>query len=397
MERRAWRALAALVASALLAGALAGCAPKQETEQGGDAQKEPYRIGVVVSLTGTYAGLGIPEKQAMEMERDRINAEGGVNGHPIELIFEDDATDPAKAAAAATKLIEQDGVLAIIGATGTAQTMAMRSEIQRAGVPQVSMAGGSVITAQFDPLVFQTPWPNRIVVPYVLKALARKGLTRIAVISDSGGYGKDGHDIIVKEAPGAGISIVADETFNPGDTDMSSQLTKIRAANPDAVLMWNAGKEAALVAKGMKQLGMTQPLFGGPGNGRKEFIDGAGDAAEGFRFAAGKILVPSAYGTDSEAYRVATEFIDSYTAKWGKAPDIFAGHAYDAFLIVVDALKRVDGDVTPEKIRDAIEQTKGLVGVGGTFTYSPTDHNGLTESELVLYRIENGAWVLDEQ
>lgn len=397
MERRTWRALAALVASALLAGALAGCAPKQETDQGGGAQKEPYRIGVVVSLTGTYAGLGIPEKQAMEMERDRINAEGGVNGHPIELIFEDDATDPAKAAAAATKLIEQDGVLAIIGATGTAQTMAMRSEIQRAGVPQVSMAGGSVITAQFDPLVFQTPWPNRIVVPYVLKALARKGLTRIAVISDSGGYGKDGHDIIVKEAPGAGISIVADETFNPGDTDMSSQLTKIRAANPDAVLMWNAGKEAALVAKGMKQLGMTQPLFGGPGNGRKEFIDGAGDAAEGFRFAAGKILVPSAYGTDSEAYRVATEFIDSYTAKWGKAPDIFAGHAYDAFLIVVDALKRVDGDVTPEKIRDAIEQTKGLVGVGGTFTYSPTDHNGLTESELVLYRIENGAWVLDEQ
>jgi len=397
MERRASRVLAALVASALLAGVLAGCAPKQETDQGGGAQKEPYRIGVVVSLTGTYAGLGIPEKQAMEMERDRINAEGGVNGHPIELIFEDDATDPAKAAAAATKLIEQDGVLAIIGATGTAQTMAMRSEIQRAGVPQVSMAGGSVITAQFDPLVFQTPWPNRIVVPYVLKTMARKGLTRIAVISDSGGYGKDGHDIIVKEAPGAGISIVADETFNPGDTDMSSQLTKIRAANPDAVLMWNAGKEAALVAKGMKQLGMTQPLFGGPGNGRKEFIDGAGDAAEGFRFAAGKILVPSAYGTDSEAYRVATEFIDSYTAKWGKAPDIFAGHAYDAFLIVVDALKRVDGDVTPEKIRDAIEQTKGLVGVGGTFTYSPTDHNGLTESELVLYRIENGAWVLDEQ
>lgn len=397
MGRRAQRVLAALAASALLGGALAGCAPKQGAEGGGETQKEPYRIGVVVSLTGTYAGLGIPEKQAMEMERDRINAEGGVNGHPIELIFEDDATDPAKAAAATAKLIEQDGVLAIIGATGTAQTMAMRSEIQRAGVPQVSMAGGSVITAEFDPLVFQTPWPNRIVVPFVLKAMARKGLKRIAVISDSGGYGKDGHDIILKEASASGVSVVADETFNPGDTDVSSQLTKIRAADPDAVLMWNAGKEAALVAKGMEQLGMTQPLFGGPGNGRKEFIEGAGAAAEGFRFAAGKILVPSAYGTDSEAYRVATEFIDSYTAKWGKAPDIFAGHAYDAFLIVVDALRRVEGDVTPDKLRAAIEQTKGLVGVGGTFTYSPTDHNGLTESELVLYRIENGAWVLDEQ
>ncbi|MDI6711787.1 MAG: ABC transporter substrate-binding protein [Anaerosomatales bacterium] len=397
MERRAWRTLASLVAAALLAGAVAGCAPKQEPEEGGGAQKEPYRIGVVVSLTGTYAGLGIPEKQAMEMERDRINSEGGVNGHPIELIFEDDATDPAKAAAATTKLIEQDGVLAIIGATGTAQTMAMRSEIQRAGVPQVSMAGGSVITAQFDPLVFQTPWPNRIVVPFILKTMAKKGYKKIAVISDTGGFGKDGHDIIVKEAPAAGISVVADETFNPGDTDVSSQLTKIRAADPDAVLMWNAGKEAALVVKGMRQLGMKQPLFGSHGNARKEFIEGAGSAAEGFVFPAGKILVPEAYGAGTESYRVATSFIDAYTKKYGTPPDTFAGHAYDAFLIVVDALKRVEGDVTPEKLRNAIEQTKGLVGVGGTFTYSPTDHNGLTESELVLYRIENGAWVLDEQ
>jgi branched-chain amino acid transport system substrate-binding protein len=275
--------------------------------------------------------------------------------------------------------------------------MAMRAEVQRAGVPQVSMAGGSVITDQLDAMVFQTPWPNRIVVPFVLKAMARKGLRNIALISDTGGCGKDGHAIIVKEAPAAGITIVADETFNPGDTDMSSQLTKIRAAKPDAVLMWNAGKEAALIAKGMKQLGMTQPLFGGPGNGRKEFIQGAGDGAEGFRFAAGKILVPSAYGTDTEAYRVATGFIESFMEKYGEAPDIFAGHAYDAFLIVVDALKRIDGEPTPAKLRDAIEQTNGLVGVGGTFTYSPKDHNGLTESELVLYRVENGAWVLDEQ
>ncbi|MCX8007110.1 MAG: ABC transporter substrate-binding protein [Coriobacteriia bacterium] len=397
MRGKPVRALAALTAIVLASAGLAGCGAKQEAGGGGETKKEPYRIGVVVSLTGTYAGLGTPEKQAMEMERDRINAEGGVNGHPIELIFEDDATDPAKAAAAATKLIDQDGVIAIIGATGTAQTMAMRSEIQRAGVPQVSMAGGSVITDQFDPLVFQTPWPNRVVVPFVLKAIAKKGYTKIALISDTGGFGKDGHDIIVKEAPAAGITIVADETFNPGDTDVSSQLTKIRAANPDAVLMWNAGKEAALVAKGMKQLGMKQPLFGGHGNARKEFIEGAGDAAEGFVFAAGKILIPEAYGTGTEAYKVATDFIESFNAKYGKAPDTFAGHAHDALMIVVDALRRVEGEVTPAKLRDAIEQTKGLVGVGGTFTFSSTDHNGLSESDIVLYRVENGAWVLDER
>ncbi|MGB4592664.1 MAG: ABC transporter substrate-binding protein [Coriobacteriia bacterium] len=392
--KRTFRTVVTLAVAIALVGALAGCAKSDDDATGGTA--EPYRIGAILSLTGTYAGLGIPEEQAIKLEVERVNEGGGINGHPIEVIYEDDATDPAKGVAAATRLIEQEGVIAIIGATGTGQTMGLRSEIQRAGIPQVSMAGGSVVTDDLDPLVFQTPWPNRIVVPFTLSALKDRGYTKIAVISDTGGYGVDGRDVIVSNVAAAGITIVADETFNPGDTDMTAQLTKIKGASPDAVLMWNAGKEAAIVAKNMKQLGMEQPLYGSPGNGRKEFIDGAGDAGEGFRFAAGKVLVPEAYEKDSTAYQVATDFISRYTDKWGTAPDIFAGHAYDAFLVVTDGLSRVDGEVTPAALRDAIERTSGLVGVGGTFNYSAKDHNGLTTDELVIYRVEGGTWVLDE-
>ncbi len=391
--RRGW--LAMVVVLALGATLITGCA-KDDTNATDDAAAEPYRIGAVLSLTGTYAGLGMPEKNAIELEVARVNDAGGIDGHPVEVIYEDDATDPAKAVAAAARLIDQENVLAIIGATGTGQTMAIRSEIARAGVPQVSMAGGSVVTDDFDPLVFQTPWPNRIVVPFTLKALKERGLVKVALMSDTGGYGVDGHDIIVKDAAAAGVQVVEDQTFNPGDTDMTAQLTKIKAASPDVVLMWNAGKEAAIVAKNMQQLGMKTPLVGSPGNGRKEFIDGAGAAAEGFRFAAGKVLVPDAYGQDSMAYKVATDFISRYTEAYDAAPDIFAGHAYDAFLVVTNALGRVEGDVTPASVRDAIESTNGLVGIGGTFTYSATDHNGLTESELVFYRIEGSTWVLDQ-
>jgi branched-chain amino acid transport system substrate-binding protein len=398
------RVLAALMVAATVFGVV-GCATSGSTSDTGATQsREPIKIGAVVSLTGTYAGLGVPERNAIEMEVAAINAAGGIGGRQLEVFYEDDATDPAKAQAATTRLIEQEKVIAIIGATGTGQTMGMRGDIDRAGIPQVSMAGGNAITAQLDPLVFQTPWPNRVVVPFTLSYMKAQGITRIALLSDSGGYGKDGRQVVVDDVAKYGITIVADETFNAGDTDMSTQLTKIKAKAPQAVWMWAAGKEGAIIAKNAMDLGRVwgsngdedARIFGTPGNGRKEFVDGAGAAAEGFTFAAGRILAPESYGEGSKAYALAQDFIDRYTKQYKKAPDIFAGHAFDAITIVADALKRAGTDPTGSSLRDAIEATKGLIGVGGTFTYSATDHNGLTEKDLVIYRIENGAWKVVE-
>ena len=112
----------------------AAAAPRGRAAAGG-AAKQPIKIGAILSLTGSYAGLGAPEKQALDLEVKRINDAGGVNGRPIEVVIVDDATDAPKAEAAATKLIDQDKVVAILGATGTSGTMAMRSEVDRAGVP----------------------------------------------------------------------------------------------------------------------------------------------------------------------------------------------------------------------------------------------------------------------
>ena len=199
-------AMGVLVAAlaAALAVALVGCSAGTANKTAEKASTEPIKIGVIVSLTGTNAGLGDPEKKTIEMEVKRINDAGGINGRPIETIFEDDGTDEAKAVAAASKLIEQDKVVAIIGASGTGQSMAVRSEIDRAGIPQLSMAGGSAITAKLDPLVFQTPWSNTLVVPYTLDYLKKQGITKIGVISDTGGFGKDGAAVIASDAPAAG-------------------------------------------------------------------------------------------------------------------------------------------------------------------------------------------------
>jgi branched-chain amino acid transport system substrate-binding protein len=146
----------------------------------------------------------------------------------------------------------------------------------------------------------------------------------------------------------------------------------------------------------MQQLGMKIPLFGCHGIARKEFIDGAGGAAEGVRFAAGKVLVPASYGEGTPGFDVATDFISRYTAAYGKAPDTFAGHAYDAINLIAEAIGRLDEGFTSEDLRAEIEKTSGFVGLGGTFTFSATDHNGMNASDLVMYRVENGTWIVEK-
>lgn len=389
--------IAALAAALALTIVAAGCGSGDSGGSGssaspGAASGEPIKVGAILSLTGTYAGLGEGEKNVIGMEVKRINDAGGINGRPLEVIVEDDATDEAKAAAAAAKLIEQDEVVAILGATGSGQTMAMRGDVDRAGVPQVSMAGATAITNPVDPLVFATPWSNTIVVPFTLQYLKDQGITKIGLISDSGGFGKDGQAIISAEAPNYGIEIVDDETFNPGDTDMSAQLTKIKSSGAEAILMWTAGAEAATIVKNAADLGTDLPIYGSHGIARREFIEGAGAAAEGITLPAGKILMPEAYGEGTEAFTVATDFIDRYTAAYGEAPSTFAGYAYDALNLVVEAAKKVQGDLTPESLRDAIEQTTGWVGTGGTFNFTAEDHNGLTVDDLTMYQIKDGDW-----
>lgn len=386
--------------AAAMALAIAGCG-SQAASTGGSAstaKAEPIKIGAIISLTGSYATLGEPQKKTIEMEVKRINDAGGINGRPVEVLIEDDGTDEAKAVAAATKLVEQDKVVAIIGATGTGQSMAIRPVIDKAGIPQLSMAGGNAITGTFDPLVYQTAWSNALIAPYELAYMQKQGISKIGLISDSSGYGKDGVSVITSIAPTYGITITSNQTFNLGDADMTAQLTNIKNSGAQAVVMWSAGKEAATVVKNAKDLGLTIPMYGSHGNARQEFATGAGAAADGFRFAAGHILLPSTYGTDTAEYKTGTDFVSNYkAAAAGASPSTFAGHAYDALYLITNAAKTLGTDVTGPKLRDAIELTKEFPGIGGIFTFSPTDHNGLSDKDLTFYEIKGSQFTLAPQ
>jgi branched-chain amino acid transport system substrate-binding protein len=160
--------------------------------------------------------------------------------------------------------------------------------------------------------------------------------------------------------------------------------------------MYSSVAASAIVPKNMQQLNMTIPLVCSHGNAKQEFIDTAGAAAEGVITFAGKVLAPETYGVGSEQHKVATGFVERYTAEYGVKPDHYAGHAYDGLYLVVEAMKRLPEGFTSADLRDEIEKTSGMPGIGGVFTFSPTDHNGMTKNDIVRYRAEGGTWVLDE-
>ncbi|MBF4510793.1 MAG: ABC transporter substrate-binding protein [Aeromicrobium sp.] len=402
MRKRLWVMSALALVLVLVSAPLGGCATTGDGEEAPDgggegAGKEPYVVGAVLSLTGAQSALGVPEKNAIDLEVARINAEGGINGHPLEVIIEDDASDVDQAIARTTKLIEQDNVLAIIGSTGTGQSMAMREVIAEAGIPQVSLAGSLIITQDFSPLVFQTPWSNALVVDVTLEYLADLGLTNVGLITEDTGFGKDGRTLVAETAANHGLTVVSDQVFKPADTDMTGQLTVIKGAGADVVLMWSSVAASSIVPKNMAQLGMDIPLVGSHGIARQEFVDSAGAAADGVVMFAGKVLAPDAYGVGTPSYEAATSFIDRYAETYGEPPsNTFAGHAYDGLYLVVEALKRLDEGFTPSDLRDEIERTSGFPGIGGVFTFSATDHNGMSADDLVGYRVTDGAWALLE-
>lgn len=367
---------------------LYGC--KTEEKPKTTEPKAPYKIGAIISVTGANAPLGDPEKKTLEMLVEKINKAGGVDGHKIELIIEDDESDASKAVAAVNKLIKVDKVVAIIGGTGTGPSMAIKPVVTSSKVPFMCLAAGDSITATDSKWVFRAPAKNSLAadkaLDYIDKTLKVK---KIAILYDSNPFGQDGFNQIQKEAPKKGMTIVAQEKYETTAADVTAQLTTIKAANPDVVLVWGTNPVPAKAAQTMKQLGMTMPFIGSHGIANATFLQLAGDAANGVVFPAGKILIPDSI-TNAAQKKAVTTFVSDYKAKYNGNPNTFAGHAYDGLYILVDALKKAGSD--QDKLRTAIEKTNGFAGPDGVYKYSATNHDGLTISDLIMIKVENGAW-----
>lgn len=355
---------------------------------------EPIKIGSVLSVTGPAAFLGDPELKTLQMYVQDINNKGGVLGRPLQLVHYDDGSDAGKANGFGKRLIDDDQVDIIVGGTTTGSTMSMAPLVEKAGMPFISLAGAVVIVEPVKKWIFKTPHTDRMAAEKVFEDMKKHGITKVALFSETSGFGQSGKKETMAVAPRYGIELVANETYGPKDTDMSPQLTKIRnTPGVQAVFVFGLGQGPAIATKNYQQLGMKLPLYHAHGVASEEFIKLAGSAAEGVRLPAAALLVASKLAANDPQKAVAEGYAKAYNAQWKADVSTFGGHAHDGLMMAVDAIKRAGG-TDKAKVRDAIEATKGFVGTGGVVNMSATDHMGLDLSAFRMLEIKGGDWAL---
>jgi len=355
---------------------------------------EPIKIGSVLSVTGPAAFLGDPERKTLELYIEKINKEGGVLGRPLEWVHYDDGSDATKANSFAKRLIEDDKVDILIGGTTTGSTMAMVPLVEKAGVPFVSLAGAVVIIEPVKKWVFKTPHTDRMAAEKVFEDMKKRGLTKVALLSETSGFGQSGRKESEAMAAKMGITLVADETYGPKDTDMSPQLTKIKnTPEVQALFVFGLGQGPAIVNKDVRQLGITLPVYHAHGVASEEFIRLSGAAAEGVRLPAAALLVADKLPANDPQKPVVVAYSKTYRDRYQEDVSTFGGHAYDGLMLAVDAIKRAGG-TDKAAVRDALEATKGYIGTGGRVNLSPTDHMGLDLTAFRMLEVKNGEWFL---
>ena len=375
-----WRSL--LAALILLTGA------------GAVQAADPIKIGAFLTVTGPASFLGDPELKTLQLYVEAINAQGGIQGRPIELIYYDTGGNAREAVNFAKRLMKKDNVNLLIGGTTSGDTLAVIPEVEKEGVPFISLAAAVEITDPTKKWVFKVAPTDRMAAARIFEDMKKRGLAKVALITGDGGFDKSGRDQILNLASQYNITLVADESYGNKDTDMTAQLTKIRATDAQAILNFGFGQAPAIVTKNIKQLDIKLPLYHSHGVASKTFIELAGGAAEGVRLPAAALVVAEQLPDSDPQKPVLLAYKKQYEAKYGSV-STFGGHGYDSLFIAKAALERAAG-TDKAKVRDQIEQTKVFIGPAGVFNLGPDNHMGLSADAFKMVEVRNGVWkILD--
>jgi len=329
----------------------------------------PIKIGALFSVTGPASFLGEPERNTAVMMVDEINKTGGIKGRKLELIVYDTQGDATKAVQAVNKLIKDDKVVAIMGPSTTGDSMAVIPVVEKAEIPLISCAAGIKITEPVKKWVFKTAQNDMLAVMKIYKHLQQQKISRVAILTVSDGFGSSGREQLKQQAKEFDIHIISDETYGPKDTDMTVQLTKIRNSQAQAIICWGTNPGPAIVARNAKQLGIKIPLYMSHGVSSKKFIELAGESAEGIILPSGRVIVADQLPKSDPQKKALMNYVKKYQERYGVEGDHFGGHAYDAIMLLKNAMEK--GGFTPAVIRDQLEKTKNLPASGGHSVFRP--------------------------
>ncbi len=355
---------------------------------------DTIKVGAILAVTGPASFLGAPEAKTLEMLTEELNAKGGIGGKKIELIIKDSGASPEKAISFAKQLIEEEKVFAIIGPSTSGETMAIKNLAEESKTILLSCAAAEVIVKPVAKYVFKTPQMDRDAVIRIFEQMKKMKISKIGVLSSNTGFGKAGKEQIEKLAPEHGIQIAVSEVYDKAATDLTAEVTKVSAANVQGIINWSIEPAQSICIKNARQVCSNVPVFQSHGFGNIQYVKSAGAAADGVIFPAGRLLVAETLSDKNPQKAVLVDYKKKYEAKYKEDVSTFGGHAYDAFLILTKAIEKAGAD--KEKVRTAIETTKGLVGTAGVFNFSAEDHNGLDKNAFEMLTVKNGKFVVLE-
>lgn len=358
----------------------------------GGAAQETVKIGGIFSVSGPAAPFGIPERDIVEILAKSTNEEGGINGKKIEIIFCDDQTNPTESARCATKLIRQDGVSAIIGSTIGTGTLALMPVAMRAEVPVLAPVGTISVTDKehaFWPWVFRIAPTDKVILSGIMeRGVFKPGHKRFAVMYQEDAYGEAGMEYATKLSKEHDIEMVAAVAAPLTAIDLTAAATTIRNADPDVVLLQTSAPAlGAAFVRAAKQVGLDAPIIGSGSLNQKPFIEAAGAAGEGVQ-----VVSMGNWDDPSEKQKALGEILKAA----GKEPKGYGELlSSTGYMAVTEAIRRIEGDVTGAKIRDALETICDFEDtfIDGKLCYSEDQHEGIFEDSLITVEIRDGKFL----
>lgn len=350
------------------------------------------KIGGIYSLSGPAAPFGVPERDIVELLAAKVNKEGGIKGAQIEMIFCDDQTNPTEAARCATKLIRQDGVVAITGSTIGTGTLALMPIAMANKIPVVAPVGTITATAKensFWPWIFRSAPSDTLIIDAIMeRGVFKPGHKRIAIMYQEDAYGEAGMKRAQALSKERNIEVVAAVSAPLNAIDLTAAATNIRNSNPDVVLLkTSAPALGAAFMRAARQVGIEAPIVGTGSLNQRPFLDAAGPAGEGIQ-----IVSIGNWDDPSERQKELGKIITD----GGKTPKGYAELiGSTGFLAVAEALRRVEGAPTGPKIRDALETICGYKDtyLDGELCYSKDQHEGVFQDTLITVEIRGGKFV----
>ncbi len=356
------------------------------------------KIGVIASSTGPTAVVGIPQKNTVAL------LPGEIAGHRVEYVVLDDASDPTNAVTGVKKLLAEHKVDALVGPTTTPAALAILDFVAESRTPLVTTVGSSAVVQPMDDKkrwVFKTTQNDDLIAEAVLAHMTAAGIKTLGFIGFNDPYGENWYKVFAPMAEKAGLKLVASERFNRTDQSVTGQVLKLIAAKPDAVFIAATGGPAVLPQAGLLEKGFKGKVYQTHGVATNDFIKLGGKTVEGTLMAGGPMLVADDLPAANPIKAVAQGYVKAYEAKYGAGSmSTFGANTWDAGLLLQKAIPvalKAAKPGTPEfraALRDALEQSKEVVGAQGVFTMNAQNHNGMDQRARVMMTVKGGKWVL---